>query len=58
MGKGLSAADAIRELARQRDEARLRLCEHEEDNVRLQKLWTNALAERDEARASRRGDPF
>jgi hypothetical protein len=46
----LSPANAIRELARQRDEARLRLREHEEANVRLQAAWTSALAERDEAR--------
>jgi alkylhydroperoxidase family enzyme len=50
MGKGLSSADAIRELARQRDEARVRLREHEEDNVRLQMEWTRAAAERDELR--------
>jgi hypothetical protein len=42
------ALQSIRELTRQRDEARVRLREHEEDNVRLQKEWMHAAAERDE----------
>ncbi len=41
MGKGLSSADAIRELARQRDELRVRLADHlyEVDNARAEGMW-------------------